>query len=331
MTTDKNPEPNGQDEPESIQSKGGKARDKALTDEQKKEIARKAAEARWAGRTMKATHKGNFKDEFGFDVECYVMDDARKTAVISQRGMGRALGLAEGGREFPRFLNTKAMRQHAGGELSDKLSQPIKFQYVKGGGGDIHGYDATILIDLCKAIIRADDAGAFPKRGSRVVSQAHVILSASAKAGIQNLVYALAGYNPTASEVIAAFKLYVQEEAKKYEKEFPPELYAEWYRLYEIPVLERGKPWTFKHLTVKHIYRPLAKSDGQILALTRALKANDGDRSKKLFQFLSDVGTRALRFQLGRVYQMASEAKNQSEYEAKITQTFGGQPDLPGF
>jgi hypothetical protein len=39
--------------------------------------------------------------------------------------------------------------------------------------------------------------------------------------------YTLAGYNPTADEVITAFKLYVQEEAKKYEPEFPNELYAE--------------------------------------------------------------------------------------------------------
>ena len=147
---------------------------------------------------------------------------------------------------------------------------------------------------------------------------------------IRNLVYALAGYNPTAQEVITAFKLYVQEEAKKYEKEFPPELYQEWYRLYQIPPIQgRGRPWEFKSLTVDHIYTPLAKSNGKILELTRALKASDGDRRKKLFQFLSVVGTRALRFQLGRVYQMAAESKTQAEYESKIVKNFGGQLDLP--
>jgi hypothetical protein len=70
----------------------------------------------------------------------------------------------------------------------------------------------------------------------------------------------LAGYNPTAEEVIAAFKLYVQEEAKKYEPEFPNELYREWHRLYDIAVPKRGKPWHFKALTVRHIYYPLADS-----------------------------------------------------------------------
>lgn len=95
-----------------------------------------------------------------------------------------------------------------------------------------------------------------------MIANAQIVLGASAKAGIRGIVYALAGYNPTAQEVIEACKLYVQDEAKKYEIEFPNELYAQWYRLYEIPVLDRGKPWHFKHLTVKHIYYPLAKSSG---------------------------------------------------------------------
>ena len=77
-----------------------------------------------------------------------------------------------------------------------------------------------------------------------------------------------------------AFKLYVQEEARKYEREFPNELYQEWHRLYQIPAPLRGKPWQFKHLTVKHIWFPLAKSSGKILELVRALKAQDGDRQK---------------------------------------------------
>ena len=79
----------------------------------------------------------------------------------------------------------------------------------------------------------------------------------------------LAGYNPTAEEVIAAFKLYVQEEAREYEKEFPDQLYAEWYRLYKLPKPQKNKPWKFKHLTVEHVYEPLAKSNGRVYQLLR--------------------------------------------------------------
>jgi hypothetical protein len=103
----------------------------------------------------------------------------------------------------------------------------------------------------------------------------------TAKNGIRQLVYALAGYNPTAEEVIAAFKLYVQEEAREYEKEFPDQLYAEWYRLYQLPKPQKNKPWKFKYLTIEHIYEPLAKSSGKVYQLGRqcALQAMNAGKS----------------------------------------------------
>ncbi len=192
----------------------------------------------------------------------------------------------------------------------------------------LHGFDATLLIDLCKAIIAIEAEGKLYKRHRRIAAQAHIILGASAKAGIKQLVYALAGYNPTAEEVIAAFKLYVQEEARKYEQEFPNELYLQWHRLYDIPVPVRGKPWHFKHLTIKHIYFPLAKSSGRVLELLRALKSKEGDRQKKLFQFLNELGARMLRIHIGRVLEMAESSDDRIGYERKIVERFGGQHEL---
>jgi hypothetical protein len=184
---------------------------------------------------------------------------------------------------------------------------------------------------VCSAIIAAEAAGKLENRQLRFARQAHIITGASAKSGIKGLVYALAGYSPSTQEVIAAFKLYVQQEARKYEAEFPPELYREWHRLYQIPVPTRGKPWLFKELTLRHIYIPLAKSKGKILELVREAKDKDEDRRKKLFQFLSEVGTRALRMHMGRVLEMAESAKSKQDYETRITERFGGhlQFELP--
>jgi len=318
---------------ESIQSQGGKARAEALSPEERKAIAEKAALARWGDRPIKAIHKGSFKEQFGIDVDCYVLDDVNKSAVLSQRGMGRALGLDSGGKALPRFLATKAMSGIVGAELSAKLAQPLKFQWVGRGAEQppsfVYGFDSDLLIDICRVIVRAESEGKLRDTYKRVAGQAHIILNASAKSGIRNLVYALAGYSPAAAEVIAAFKLYVQEEAKKYEKEFPPELYREWYRLYKIsPIQGRGRPWEFKKLTVEHIYYPLAQSNGKILELARANKANGGDRRKKLLQFLSDVGTRALRMQLGRVLEMAEDSPDRGAYETRIRKRFGSQQEF---
>lgn len=312
---------------------GGAKRAENLSPKRRTEIAQKAALARW-GKLPQATHRGSFKEEFGIDCECYVLDDAHKTAVISQTGMARALGLPSRGGAFPRFLGNKAMSGTLGIEERKKTQNPLKFQGPTGGIGGppttlIHGFDVTLLIDICKAIIKAESEKKFiPGRYDRIIQQAHIIVGASAKSGIKHLVYSLAGYNPTAEEVIAAFKLYVQEEAKKYEPEFPNELYEAWYRLYNIPVLSRGKPWHFKYLTVNHIYHPLAASNGKVLDLLRALKAKGGSQKTKLFQFLNQIGARALRIQLGRVLEMAESSHDKQAYECKIVDRFGGQKEF---
>lgn len=309
---------------------GGEARDAALTPEAKQEIARKGAIARWGA---KATHKGNFQEQLGIDVECYVLDDAEKTAVISLTGMARALGLSPRANALPRFLANKVMSESVSAEVKRKVENPLKFQWGSGGAeappATIHGFDSSLLIDICEAIIASE--AQLGSRYESVAKQAHLIVGASARLGIRGLVYALAGYNPTAEEVIAAFKLYVLEEAKKYEPEFPNELYMQWHRLYNLAVPERGKPWYFKYLTVNHIYFPLAKSNGKLLALLRALKSKGGKRQDKLFQFLNDVGARALRMQLGRILEMAESSADRLTYEGKIVDRFGGQKELELF
>ena len=299
-----------------------------MTPEERKLRATKGAVGRWK-KALMATHKGNFQHQLGVDVECYVLNDIGKTAVISQTGMARALGMASRGSVFPRFIGSQAMAPFVGIELEAKLQNPLVFQLVNPGVGQAattaNGFDAILLIDVCNAIAAANAAGKLTKRYDKIVQQAAIITGAAAKSGIRNLVYALAGYSPSTEEVITAFKLYVREEARKYAQEFPPELYLAWHRLYAIPVPMRGRPWLFKELTLRHIYIPLAKSRGKILELLREAKGQDEDRRKKLFQFLSEVGTRALRMHIGRVTEMAESSKAKFEYESKITERFGGQ------
>jgi hypothetical protein len=105
-------------------------------------------------------------------------------------------------------------------------------------------------------------------------------------------------------------------------------LYAQWYRLYEIPTLERGKPWHFKYLTVNHIYYPLAQSSGKIYELLKANKARGGDRAKKLFQFLNEIGARALGRHIGRVQEMAESSPDKESYERRVRERFGEQREF---
>jgi hypothetical protein len=145
-----------------------------LSPEQLAEIAKKAASARWANRPIQATHKGSFKEHFGIDVDCYVLADDQKTPVLSERGMGRALGLSEGGKSFMKFVTSKNMSSLAGDELLGKFTQPLKFQWGTGGANQppatIHGFDATLLIDLCQVIVAGERGGSFKGRSAHIAN-----------------------------------------------------------------------------------------------------------------------------------------------------------------
>ena len=124
-------------------SKGGEARAKKLSAERRSEIARAAVEARWfkAGKepVSKATHKGSFKEEFGTDVDCYVLNDEARTAVISQRGMGRALGYSpQSAGRLPRLVGSKNLAPYIGPDLREKLQNPLIFQWLPPGLSLIH-------------------------------------------------------------------------------------------------------------------------------------------------------------------------------------------------
>lgn len=309
---------------------GGLARAAAMTPEEKKARAQRGAAVRW-NKPLMATHKGNMQQELGIDVECYVLNDATRTAVISQTGMAKAIGLSSRGNALPRFLASQAMAGAVSAELRQKLENPLKFQWGSVSAGvpaaDVNGYEAGVLIDLCRAIVAAKPQ--LKPHQKKLASYAAIVIGASAKQGIRDLVYAVAGFNQSSDQVIQAFKAYVQEEARKYEPEFPEALYDQWFRLYEIPVHPgRGWPWQFKHLTVRHVYWPLAQSNGKILELMRALKAERGDQKAKLFQFLNAVGARALRIHIGRLLEMSETSTNRNEYENKVATRFGGQHEL---
>src|SRR5690348_14115618 len=133
-------------------AKGGVNRAQRLSPEERRAIASKGAAARWGDKPLEATHKGSFKEEFGIDVECYVLNDPQKTAVISQSGMGRALGLSHRGNAFPRFLSSRGMAGSLGAELTEKIGKPLKFQWGTGGAQPavtVNGFDVTLLVDVC--------------------------------------------------------------------------------------------------------------------------------------------------------------------------------------
>lgn len=65
-----------------------------------------------------------------------------------------------------------------------------------------------------------------------------------------------------------------------------------------------------------------------VYQLTQALRAASKERWKKLHQFLSEVGVKALRTQLGQTLGIAQVSDTAEQYEANIKRVFSDQSDL---
>ena len=74
--------------------------------------------------------------------------------------MGDALGFEGGsGKQFLRTVKGSRIAPYLGDELAERLDNPIRFQGVGKVANTVNGYDVTILIDVCKAITRAEADG----------------------------------------------------------------------------------------------------------------------------------------------------------------------------
>ena len=337
--------PDGDDdrnENESIQSKGGKARSERLTDEEKSDIARRAAKARWGskdeelGIIPEASHAG-FLQIGDVQIECYNLKNGKR--VIHKRGMAKALGMkSEGGNAFMKTMGRKGVGSGISEELQAQIDNPLLFKPVNGDPG--HGYEATFLIDICTSIMDAAAAGKLRPNQMHLAVQAEIIVRSAAKVGITALVDEATGYiaDKRKEEYREIFQQFIREQFAKYEKEFPQKFFDMIYKIYG---LKRSKlkphlhPQFFGKFTRKYIYEPLANSNGAILQMLdekNPVVYVNGGRKYKMFQFLSEVvGIKALQAHLWQVVGIGSTCTTKDQFERRFREAFPSPGDQGEF
>lgn len=281
-------------------SNGGIARAKALSPEVRKAIASKAAAARWSVADLpKATHGSPDKPVRIGDIElsCYVLPD--ETRVLAQRGLQGALGMSlGGGRGGERRIVTLLIRlEKKGIEINDliaRVNSPIKF-IPPHGGNPADGYEATILPDICSALIKAHSRGI--AGFSALADRAEVLQHGFATLGIIGLVDEATGFqNVRARDALQAFlDKFLRKELAAWVKTFPDEFFQELFRL---------KKWKWhgtsrRPSVVGHYINDLIYDRLGAGILEELKKRNPSDergrRKAKHFQWLTeDIGNLAL-------------------------------------
>jgi hypothetical protein len=293
--------------PQELGAKGGKVRAARLTREQRAEIARKGARAKWAkegvqmnepvpvayGSPDRPLRIGNA------EIPCYVLQDGRR--VLSQRGLQAALGLSTGGgkggaRRLGAFLTSVSRKGVEINDLAARASTDIRF-IPKRGGPLALGYDATILEEICQVIIDADKAGKLAPNQKHLAEKARILQRGFAKVGVIALVDEATGFQKdrpahALAEILDAF---IAKELRDWVRRFPFEFYQEIYRLKGWDTSElkpnSSKPAEVARITVELIYRRLGPSAIYKTLTKLTPRSEKGYLKNKLHLWLSpDIG-----------------------------------------
>ena len=245
------------------------------------------------------------------EIPCYVLNNGMR--VFSGRGIQKAIGAGSkaSGQWLQGFVRSDSILPYLPAGVIDKFNSPVEFKRSDAGGSQTttYGYEATLLIDLCNAIIDA-----YNDRRDNVSEDyfnfANIILRAVAKVGIIALVDEATGYNKE--------KTRAKDELQKFLAEFINQEAVQWVKTFDDTFFEdiyRMRNWTWEKTAKKPsfvgkiindiVYERIAPL---VLSELRKLnpKSDNGNRKYRFHQFLtSDVGRPALKQHLAVLHSFA--------------------------
>jgi len=199
-----------------------------------------------------------------------------------------------------------------------ELSSPIRFVRPGRGGKLAVGYEATILVDLCDAVLDARDAEVLKGKQLIVAKQCEILTRAFAKVGIIALVDEATGYQEIRSRYALERILdkFISKELLKWAKTFPDKFYEQMFKLRDwqyIPFSIK-RPGVVGRYTNDLVYERLAP--GVLEELKRITPRDAKGRTKhRFFQRLTeDVGHPRLREHLTAVIALMKAASNWGQF-----------------
>lgn len=274
-------------------AKGGYARAEKLSADERSEIAKKAASARWNSneKILKATWGSTDRPlKIGnLEIPCYVLEDG--TRVLSGRGMQTALALGQKrGQKLNKLINHPGIKPFINKELSLGISDPIKFT-VKNIPRVVFGYEGTVLVDICDAVLQARKENKVPEKYLVVAEQCEILARALAKTGIIALIDEVTGYQEIRPQdaLQKYLEMILRKELAAWVKRFPDEFYINIYKLkgWKWPGMQKNRFSIVAHYTRDLVYERIAPELLQELE-KRSPKNESGNRKNKLFQWLND-------------------------------------------
>lgn len=244
------------------------------------------------------------------ELPCYVLNNGMR--VFSGRGIQKALGADNSsGTWLSKFVNSKSITWNMKPGVLQQFNEPILFKRNGAGGSQsmTYGYEATLLVDLCSAIIDAYENPEF-EVNEIYYKEANIILRAVAKTGIIALVDEATGYDKakerSKTELQDWLAKYINAEADKWVKMFPDQFFEDINKM-------RGWSWDCKPRYMGKIINDIVYERIAPFILEELRKKNpkleNGTRKYKFHQFLtSEEGKPLLKQHLAILHSFAMAA-----------------------
>ncbi len=231
-----------EDESENKQSKGGIARKESLTKEQRSDIAKLAAKARWSGKSIpKPSHMGMLKI-LGREIPCAILeiDGKVKRLIVQREVVGLITGNKKGG--LDRYLAAKNLQPYVPEKFKGKsLDQAAVLLDM--GGKKAHTYEGEDVVDIIGMYLDARKSERITKQKillpsqERLADQAEIIVKSLAKVGIAGLIDEATGYQYVREKdaLQAYLEKVIRKEIAAWVQRFPNEFFQQIHRLHNWP------------------------------------------------------------------------------------------------
>lgn len=313
-------------------AKGGRLRAKNLTAEERSDIARAGALAMWKKRGVDAnampTAIYGSPDKplrLGpIEIQCYVLDDERR--VLVQRGLQAGIGMSTSGgtggaHRLARFIGSLEAKGIQTNNLALRMTKPIVFRPA-GSGKEAYGYEATILTEICRAVLEARRQNVLLKSQLDFAAQCELLLGGLADVGIVAMVDEATGFQAVRGRDALAkiLESFVQKELRKWVRTFPPEYYEQLCRLrgvaYPPPAMKL--PQYFGTLTNNIVYDRLAPGVKDELKRITPKDAKGRPRDKLHQRLTTEIGNPKLLAHLTAVTALMTIAPDYATFEGHL-------------
>jgi hypothetical protein len=317
-------------------AKGGKARAASLPASERKEIAKRAASARWAKAGKAEVEIDDDRDLLGaftrpvlgptekpysmfrgtlaigeVGLQCHVLNDGRR--VLTQREVVRALS---GGRVSGSYL-----QNIPGYDVASLPGRVILFTDPHGPQVN-HGFEAILLIEICEAYLQARDRndGSLKANQENIARAADVIMRACARVGIEALIDEATGYQEVRAKNALQVKLqlFIAEQMGEWAKRFPDEFWVQLARLEGVKYSGRHRPWRWGKYVMRFVYHAIDPDVSKKLADINP----EPTKGRNHHQHLTDFGHQELNNHLQQVIAVMRLCNDMDEFKRKFPRAF---------